>query len=165
MAVLSTDKQRPVKLSVGEIHTGLIPLAGYTNFAGGTTAHTVYKGSLTVCDVSDTDGYYRAVPLTSGTNMAGGDVFGGVAIEQQNVTSDDTADGSIECTVARDGIWGFPVGSVAITDIGAPAYASDDDTITTSSSNTLWVGYIEDYDSTYVWVNIAPAYKRANSAT
>ena len=165
MAVLTANKSRPVKLSAGEIHTAKLKLAGYTNFGAGNTEHTVYKGSLVVCDISDTDGYFRAVPLTSSTAMVSGDVFGGVALEKQAVTSTDTADGSVECTVARDGVWGFAVGSLAITDIGAAAYASDDTTITTTSTNNLWVGYIEDIDSSYVWVNIAPAFLRANSAT
>lgn len=165
MAILSADKQRPKTISAGmTIAMKSQPLAGYTNFGGGSTAHTVYHGSIIVSDVSDTDGYFRAVPLTSSTAMASGDVFGGVAIEKVAVTSDDTADGSKRVTVARNGIWGFAVGSVAITDIGAAAYASDDDTITTTNSNNLWVGYIEGVDATYVYVDIARAFMRTNTA-
>lgn len=165
MTVLSANVQRPVRLPVGGIMFDRIALAGYTNFGGGNTAHKVYHGSLMVCDVSDTDGYFRAVPDTSSVNMASGDIFGGISVEYQSVTSSDTADGSKLCQVARDGIWGFAKGSIAITDIGAPAYATDDNTISTTSTNALWCGYIEDVDATYVWVNIAPAFKRANSAT
>ena len=165
MAVLSANIQRPVRLAHGELQTAKVELAGYTNFGGGSTAHTVYKGSLVVSDVSDTDGYFRAVPLCSSTNMASGDVFGGIAAEKQEVTSSNTADGAVVCTVYRNGVWGFPVGSIAATDIGAPAYASDDQTISTTSTNNLWVGYIEGVDSSYVWVNIEPAFLRANSAT
>jgi len=150
---------------VGGIRTAKVKLAGYTNFAGGSAAHTVYKGSIVVCDVSDTDGYFRACPLSSSTASAGGDIAGGVALEQVAVTSSDTADGSKEVTVARNGVWGFAVGSLAITDIGAAAYASDDDTITTTSTNNYWCGIIEDVDSTYVWVDIEPAFMRLNSAT
>lgn len=165
MAVLSANKQRPVRIPVGGIGTSKVKLAGYTNFGGGSTEHTVYHGSIVVCDVSDTDGYFRACPLASGTNSASGDIFGGIAVEKQKVTSADTADGSVECTVARDGVWGFAKGSLAITDIGAPAYASDDDTISTTSTNNYWCGVIEDVDDTYVWVNIAPAFMRTNTAT
>lgn len=165
MAVLAVDVTRPVRLPVGGVSTAEVKLAGYTNFAGGSVAHTVYKGSIVVCDVSDTNGYFRACPLASSTNSASGDIFGGVALEQVAVTSSDTADGSKKVTVARNGVWGFPVGSVAITDIGAAAYASDDQTITTTSTNNYWCGYIEDVDSTYVWVNIAPAFMRTNTAT
>ena len=142
-----------------------LKLAGYTNFGGGSTEHTVFKGSVVVCDVSDTDGYFRACPLSSSINLASGDIFGGIALEHQKVTSGFAADGSKLVTVARNGIWGFPKASNAVTDIGAPAYASDDASITTTGTNNLWVGYIVDVDDTYVWVDIAPAAGRANSAT
>ena len=150
MAVLAANKQRPFRLAHGSLATKELPLAGYTNFAGGSAEHTVFNGSLVVCDVSDTDGYFRAVPLTSSTNMAGGDVFGGVAIEKQKVLAADTGDGSVVCSVARNGVWGFAKGSVAQTDIGAAAYASDDDTIVTATTNNLWVGYIEEVDDRIV---------------
>ena len=165
MTVLSASKDRPVKSPPGGVHTAVVKLAGYTNFGDGSTAHTVYKGSVVICDVSDTDGYFRACPAGGTVNSAAGDVFGGVAMEKVKVTSSDTGDGSKKCSVARDGIWGFPVGDCAITDIGAAAYASDDATITTASTNNYWCGIIEDVDSTYVWVNIEPAFMRANSAT
>lgn len=165
MAVLTANKQRPVRLAHGELTTMEIPLAGYTNFGGGNAGHTVWKGSLLVCDVDDTDGYFRAVPLTSGTAMAAGDIFGGIAAERQDVTGSDTADGSVAVTVYRNGQWGFAKGNLAQTDIGAAAYASDDDTISTTANNNLWVGVIEEIDSTYVWVNIEPAFLRLNSAT
>jgi len=165
MAVLTANVQRPVRLPPGGVMTDRIGLAGYTNFGGGSATHEVYHGSVMVSDVSDTDGYFRAVPDTSSVNMASGDIFGGISLERQSVTSSDTGDGSVKCLVAREGIWGFAKGSLAITDIGAAAYATDDNTISTTSTNALWIGYIEDVDDTYVWVNIAPAYKRANAAT
>lgn len=165
MAVLSANKARPVRLPAGGITTRSLPLAGYTNFGSGSTAHNVYKGSVVVCDVSDTDGYFRACPLSSSTNLASGDIFGGIALEKQEVSSSDTGDGSKEVTVAVNGVWGFPVGSLAITDIGAPAYASDDDTITTTATNNIWVGTIVDRDATYVWVDVSHAAGRTNTAT
>ena len=165
MAVLSANKVRPVRLPAGGITTRALPLAGYTNFGSGSTAHSVYKGSVVVCDVSDTDGYFRACPLSSSTALAAGDIFGGIATERQDVTSAITSDGQKDVTVAVDGVWGFAVGSLAVTDLGAPAYASDDDTITTTSTNNLWVGTIVDVDSTYVWVDISRAAGQLNSAT
>jgi hypothetical protein len=166
MAVLTADVQRPVRLPAGGLTWAELKLAGYTNFGAGTLAHVVYKGSLVFCDVSDTDGYFRACPLFSGDVSASGDIFGGVALEHVAVTSADLADGSKKVTVARNGIWAFPVNSIAITDIGAPAYAADDGaTITTTSTNNLWIGTIEDIDATYVYVNIAHAFLRPNSAT
>lgn len=165
MAVLTNNKQRPYKLAHGDLQTDLLPMAGYTNFGAGNLAHTIYKGSLVVCDVSDTDGYFRAVPLTSSVNMAAGDIFGGIALERQDVGSGDLADGSKKVTVARNGLWPFAKGTIAQTDIGAPVYASDDDTATLVATNNLWIGYIEEVDTTYVWVNIVPAFKRANAVT
>ena len=162
MTVLAKDKQRPYRLAHGELKTASLPLAGYTNFSGGTTAHTVYKGSGVICDVSDTDGYFRAAPSAG---SAGGDIFGGVAIEQQKVTSADLADGAVECSVARNGIWGFAKGSIAQTDIGAPVFMSDDDTLSLTSTNNYWCGYVEEVDGTYAWVNIEPAFLMVNAAT
>jgi hypothetical protein len=148
---LSGDKQRPVQSPAGGITTAALKLAGYTNRGSGSTAFTTYKGAIVACDVSDTDGYFGPMDFTG----ASGDVFGGVALEKQAITSSDTGDGSKEITVARDGIWGFAKGSIAITDIGAIAYASDDDTVTTSSSNAVAIGRIVDVDDTYVWVDIS----------
>lgn len=165
MAVLTASVDRPVRSPVGGVALAEVKLAGYTNFGGGSTAHTVYKGSVVVCDVSDTDGYFRAAPSSASVNAASGDIFGGVAQEKVSVTSADTADGSKKVTVARNGVWAFPVNSIAITDIGAPAYTSDDgSTITTTSTNNWWIGDIEDVDSTYVYVNIARAFMRTVSA-
>ena len=156
MAVLTASVQRPVRIPAGGLTTAVRKLAGYTNFGAGTVAHTVYKGSVVVCDVSDTDGYFRAAPATGTTAAASGDMFGGIALEKVAVTSSDTADGSKLVTVAVDGEWGFAKGSLAITDVGADAYASDDQTITTTSSNNFKVGRITDVDGTYVWVDIKP---------
>jgi predicted RecA/RadA family phage recombinase len=163
MAVLTANVQRPVRIPPGGLFTHEVPLAGYTNFGAGTIAHAVYKGSIVVCDVSDTDGYGRAAPLSSSVNAASGDLFLGVAAEYVSVTSADTADGSKKVLVYRNGVWGFPKGSVAQTDIGAAAYASDDQTITTTSTNNFFVGDIVEVDATYVWVDISRAFNRATS--
>lgn len=163
MAVLTNDKQRPVKLAHGPLKTQTVKLAGYTNFGGGSTEHTVYKGSIVVCDISDTDGYFRACPAATTTNAATGDIFGGIAAEQQKVTSADTADGAVELSVFRNGVWGFAKGSLAITDIGAIAYANDDDTITTTRTAKYLVGQIVDVDDTYVWVDIAPYFMQTQT--
>ncbi|MEA1998250.1 MAG: hypothetical protein U9N61_02840 [Euryarchaeota archaeon] len=116
-------------------------------------------------DVSDTDGYFRAMPASGTTAATSSDIFGGVALEKQAVSSSNTSDGSKEVTVAVNGVWGFPVASLAITDMGAPAYASDDATITTTSTSNLWVGTIVERDSTYIWVDISQAAGQLNSAT
>lgn len=162
MAVLTKDKIRAVRLVSGPINTMELPLAGYTNFGGGSTEHTVYKGSGVICDVDDTDGYFRAAPAAG---SASGDIFGGIAIEQAKVKAANTGDGSVKVTVARNGVFAFAKGSLAQTDIGAPVYLSDDDTLSTTSTNNYWCGILEEVDSVYAWVNIAPAFMRTNTAT
>ena len=161
MAVLAQDIQLPVR---GVVETQKQPLTGYTNHAGGNVEHTVYKGSILVSDVSDADGYFRAVPLSSSTNMATGDVFGGVAIEQVKVETTDTADGAKKVTAARTGVWGFAPGSLAITDLGADIYASDDQTVTTTSTNNLYIGTLVALEDSRAWVDIARAFGRVNVA-
>lgn len=163
MAVLTVNRDRPHRNVTKAPRT--VPLAGYTNFASGSTAHTVYKGSVVVSDVSDTDGYARACPLCSTTNMASGDVFEGIAVERVDVTSSDTADGAKTASVYIDGEWAFPVGALAITDQGAAIYATDDDNVSSTSSNNLWIGQLVDVDATYAWVDISRAAGMPNSAT
>lgn len=158
MAVLTADKIRPVRIPPGGLATAELPLAGYTNFTSTASEHAVYKGSIVVCDVSDTDGYFRAAPLTSSVNAAAGDLFGGVALEYVKVTSADTADGSKKVTVARNGVWGFAKGSLAQTDVGATVYASDDTTVASATANNFRVGILEEVDATYAWVNIEPCF-------
>lgn len=157
MTALSANKDRPVRIPPGGLQTMKVQLAGYTNRGGGSVAFTVYKGAVLVCDISDTDGYFGPKDMNCGS----GDIFGGVAMEKQAVTSGDTTDGSVVCTVAMNGVWGFAKGSCALTDIGAVAYASDDDTITTTSTNAIAVGIIVDVDDIYVWVDIHDYFMRA----
>ena len=153
MAVLTANKHRPVRLPVGGVAFEELQLAGI--------AEEVYIGSILISDVSANDGYVRALP--SGT-AASGDIFAGVSLERISIASGDS-DGDKVVSSARDGAWGFAVGSLAITDIGAAAYASDDDVITTTSTNNQWVGYIVDVDATYVFVDISKAYMMTNTAT
>lgn len=157
MANLSNDAYRPHK---GEIETLQYGVTGYTNYGGGSTTHTIYKGSIVIMDVSDVDGY--AIRHLSTITATDTDVFLGVAMEQVAVTSSDTGDGDLTVEVGN-GIFGFPVGSLAVTDIGADAYASDDQTITTTSSN-IWVGKIVWVDGTYVWVDTRLASGRVRTA-
>ena len=150
MTALSANANRPVKIPPGGLSTFEVPLAGYTNRGSGNTAFTCYKGAVICCDVSDTDGYFGPKDM----NIATGDIFGGIAAEKVAVTANDTGDGSKELTVYRNGIWGFPKASLAITDIGAVIYASDTDAVTTTTSNNLPIGRLVDVDDTYAWIDI-----------
>lgn len=160
MANLTASVTLPHK---GDLRPWSYGMVGYTDYAGGTTAYTIYKGSPVCMDVSDIDGY--AQPFLSGITAAGDDVFLGVALEEKAVTSADLAQGSVEIAVARAGVWGFPKASLSVTDIGAPIYADDSQVVTSTSSNNLWIGTLVDVDGTYAWVDISHAAGRANSAT
>ena len=154
MAVLTNNKHRSVRLPVGGVAFVELQLAGLDE--------EIYIGSIVISDVSANDGYFRALPV--GT-AAAGDIFGGVSLERKTIVSAD-ADGDKVVSVARDGIWAFAVESLAITDIGAAIYAVDDDGgLTTTSTNNQWVGYLEDVDATFAYLNIAPAFLRDNTAT
>ena len=156
MAVLTVDKQRPYRLPPGGLDTRALQMDDLDE--------TIYKGSVVFGDVSVQDGYFRAMPAATSTAATASDIFGGVALGQQTIKTTDSA-GDVEVTVAANGVWGFAKGTLAQTDIGAAIYASDDDTVTTSSTNNLWVGYLEEVDDTYAWVNIEDAFLMANSAT
>lgn len=161
MTALSQDVQRPYR-GVTDARITALPLAGYTNFSGGSTAHTVYKGSIVVSDNSDTAGYFRAAFAVTYTTS---DIFGGIAVEHAEVTSSNTADGSVSVACATDGIWAFPVGSIAQTSVGLPVFASDDATVTTTNTNNLRIGYLVGVDSTYAYVDIEKAVGIANVNT
>jgi hypothetical protein len=153
MADLTANKQRPVRVPPGGLEMRAYKVAGYTNFGNGNTAHTIFKGSVVVCDVSDTDGYVRAA--AAAVNAAATDIFAGIAAERQQVTSSDLADGSKLVTCYVNGIWGFPVNGLAITDLGATVFATDDDLPQAASANKIAIGKLVDVDATYAWVDIS----------
>ena len=153
MAVLTNNIHRPVRLPVGGVAFEELQLAGIDE--------EIYIGSILLSDVGSNDGYFRALPDAT---AAAGDIFGGISLERISVVSAD-ADGDKVVSAARDGVWGFAVGSLARGDVGSPAYASDDDTITTTASNNQWVGTIVDVDATFVYVDISKAWMMNITAT
>lgn len=150
MTELTANVNRPYRMPHGGLRLEKIPLAGYTNYGAGNIGFTVYKGSLMFSDISDTDGYFSPIAGTPAT----GDVFGGISMEKQVVGSADLSDGSVVCSVALDGVWGFAKGNLAQTDVGATIYATDDNAITSASTGAVPIGVLELVDSTYAWVNI-----------
>ena len=163
MTNLTANKMRPVRLPPGGLQFRKCKLAGYTNFGGGSTAFTVYKGAVVFSDSDDTDGYFR--DGDSAVTYASTDVFGGIAIEQQSVTASDTADGTVSVTVAVNGEWGFPIASLTQTDIGAVVYAADDDAVQSATSDALAIGILTDVDSTYAWIDITGYAGKVSSTT
>jgi len=96
----------------------------------------VYKGSL-VCN--NTSGYAVAGADTSGF------IFRGVAYEQADNSSG--ADGDKTVRVWKKGIHYFAASGMAITDVGAAVYVSDDQTVAKTTSNSVACGTIVDFVS------------------
>ena len=149
MANMTADLQRLYQ-DAARLHE--FECVGYTAMQGGNVAYTIYKGAVVMIDVSDLDGY--AQPRQSGTNAATGDIFLGIAAEQVAITSADAANGSKKVRVWQRGVFAFAKCGLAKSDIGVLAYASDDGTVTTTSTNNLKIGYIRDVDDTYAWIDI-----------
>ena len=96
----------------------------------------IYKGTLVNARVADGYGY----PARSGTST---DTFLGVAFE----TVDNSAGvaGATGLQVNKTGSYTFVAAFAAVqTDIGAAVYASDDSTVTKTSTNNQLVGYIRE---------------------
>jgi len=161
MTALTANITRKHKSPPGGTHFRALPLIGYTNKAGGDVAHEVYKGSFVFYDANDTEGYRRIVAA----NTAAADTVGGIAIERQSVTSEITADAQKYVTVAIDGVWAFPLGSISIADVGKDIYLSDDNVATTTENSNLhlWIGKLASVDATYAWVDIEPACGKLNN--
>ena len=139
---ISANTQRPYRLRHGNISTLAVPMKG-------ATAHTIYHGSIVISKTA-TIGYFEKC---AAAGSAATDVFGGIALERQDMTAAG-ANGDIWVTIATNGTFGFPKGAIAQTDVGKKAYASDDGTVTTTSAGNYAIGYIEEVDSTYAWINI-----------
>ncbi|MHB0874564.1 MAG: capsid cement protein [Anaerolineae bacterium] len=102
---------------------------------------TIYKGGLVAIDAT---GY--AVPAGD----VAAHVFMGVALEGA------TALQSVR--LYRNGVFNFVAAGMAVTDMGARVYVSDDATVTTTVGNGVFVGRIVKVDSaTSVWVDIGPS--------
>lgn len=110
-----------------------------------STSTYVYKGTLVSARVAD--GY--AYASRSGTAT---DLFLGVAMETK--AGDGTA-GSARVQVEKTGSFLFNCSGFAQTDLGVAVYASDDNTVTKTSTNNQLVGYVaEVISATLVRVRI-----------
>lgn len=102
----------------------------------------IYNGALVLLDQDS--GYLRNVDDLSGTN----DLFVGIAIPRdESVTGDTSASPVVECPVDESGLTleGVAVtGAAAVTDNGAPVYATDENTFTlTATSNIGSIGSVK----------------------
>jgi len=105
---------------------------------------TIYKGALVV---DKGTGYASA-----GTDGSGY-VFLGVAVES---ATGGSADGTHTVRVNKTGMYKYTMsGGATQTNLGIRVYIKDDNTVASSSTNTVACGYIAKYvDSTYVKVRI-----------
>ena len=104
----------------------------------------IYAGSL-VC--LNTSGY--AVPGADTASFK----FLGVAREQADNSSG--ANGDITVRVRRKGVFRLVASGMAVTDIGAAVYVSDDQTVAKSTTNSVACGKIAEFVSaTEVGVDI-----------
>lgn len=99
----------------------------------------IYEGALVVIDA---DGY--AIPLTADTHNGR---FAGVAVAEADNSSG--ADGAINCKLRRGDFYAeMTLASAALADVGDALYATDDATLTKSSTSSTLLGKIAGYVTT-----------------
>jgi predicted RecA/RadA family phage recombinase len=104
---------------------------------------TIYKWTLV--GINTSTGYAEA-------KDASGNRFAGVS--SGKVVNGTTA-GAYRAEVYRKGCFPFIMSGVAITDIGAEVYSTDDQTVTTSSAGSATkVGRIMDFETNIAWIDI-----------
>lgn len=101
-------------------------------------AGTVFGGTLVSVRIADGFLY----PSRSGTAS---DIFVGVA---RDTSKGNGVAGGINCRVEKSGTFLFTLTGAAQTDIGVAVYASDDSTVTKTSTNNQLVGYVEELVAT-----------------
>jgi hypothetical protein len=121
LTTLAADKARTYEL-------------GDHNHVGIIASDIVYEGAAVGDNAS---GYGR--PLVAGDN------FLGFAKEKVDNSSGSAGDKNIEMVVR--GQIELTVSSAAITDVGRPIYASDDDTFTFTAAGNSFIGFVKRYVS------------------
>jgi len=116
----------------------------------------VYElGNINELPVIATDIIYEGAAV--GDNGSGyarplvaGDPFRGFA-ESQADNSTGSA-GSVKVRVKAAGLIKLPISGLAITDVGKPVYASDDDTFTLTATSNTHIGRVHRYESSGVGI-------------
>lgn len=105
---------------------------GVADFAVAASS-TIYEGSL----LGLASGYVRA--------LQAGDVFVGVSTEYIDNSAGSAGDKRVHAYTTRP--FEMALSGVAVTDIGAPVYASDDGTLTLTEGSNSLVGYVENVET------------------
>jgi len=104
----------------------------------------IYRGAMVV---------YNTAGYLAPASTAAGVVFAGVS--ELEVDNSGGSAGDLLCPHKTEGVYLLTGASLAQTDVGVQVYASDDQTITKTSSNNAPVGKIVKFVSaTQVWVKL-----------
>lgn len=122
---LSADKSRTLSFSDDDVRS-----------FGVLTASTIYKGSMVGMRTTSTTGYVRA--LTAGASNP--DTFVGFCVYNQVVNSGSSGAKRVEVAV-KGTLKGVAVaGASTVAHLNNVVYASDDDTLTLTSTDNVRVG-------------------------
>jgi len=113
------------------------------------TAVNIFQGAMVCVDAT---GY--AIPAAD----VAANIFQGIAQEQKDNTSG--ASGALKVIVERPDRFIATLASAAITDIGLDVYISDDDTLTKTVGNGVYVGKVVRFVGTNL-VEVKPIYSKA----
>lgn len=106
-------------------------------------ATTIYAGSLVGMLAT---GYVQPyVASTVATTLTGFDRLVGIALEE--VDNSSGLAGALTVKVLIGGCFYHAVSGLAITDVGAPVYASDDSTLTKVALGNAFVGWVERFEA------------------
>lgn len=104
---------------------------------------TIYSGGFVGILAS---GYVQPyVNSTPGTTLAGFDRLVGIALEE--VDNGSGSAGDLTCKVLISGCFYHAVSGLAITDVGAPVYASDSGTLTKVALGNEFAGFVEHFEA------------------
>lgn len=81
-----------------------------------------------------------------GTGTSGTNTFAGIVVE--TVDNSGGSAGDLACEVYQEGVFELPLGSAAITDLGALVYGTDNYTLTKTASTNPKIGRIVEWVST-----------------
>ncbi len=112
----------------------------------------IYRGAIVA--LRRQTGTGKGYAKNAATNATTVEQFVGVAREKVDNTLTGHVEGGKSVEVYTQGVFGFPVGSLVAGDVGAVCYASDENTVTLTSTNNPVIGRIAAIDATYVWVEI-----------
>jgi len=104
----------------------------------------IYRGAIVM---------HNAAGFLAPAATGAGSYFAGIAEEE--IDNSGGSAGDVECKYKRTGVYLLTSSGLAQADVGDKVYASDDQTITQTSTNNVLVGQIEKFVSaTQVWVKL-----------